>query len=138
MNLGEKFPNLQVLLVDDDIHSLDILSTFLAELGVGGIHQYSKGQEALDFFDAQREWKGLVLCDWNMPEISGSELLQRMRIKVPEQPFIMVSARNDEESIVFAKDSGISAYLLKPVPLEELYHKILKVVHAQGSYFSAI
>ncbi len=138
MNLGEKFPNLEILLVDDDANSLDILSTFLSELGVGGIHKCKSGKDALDFFDAQKDWKGLVLCDWNMPEISGSELLHRVRRKVPEQPFIMVSARNDEESIVFAKDSGISAYLLKPVPLEELYQKILKVLHTQVTFFSAI
>ena len=53
-------------------------------------------------------------------------------------PFIMVTGRNDEDSVMMAKDSGIYAYLLKPVSIEELERKISKVAHNHEAYLSEV
>jgi len=129
--------NLSVMLVEDDYHSRDILSVFLGELGISEVYQMTNGKEALSFFQDNEAWFGIVLCDWNMPEMSGAAFYRELRKLKPLQPFIMISGRCDEDSILFAKDNGISAYLLKPVELEELAKKIHKVVAMNAHLFKS-
>lgn len=72
----------------------------------------------------------LVLCDWEMPEMSGLELLQWMRQQPQYQdvPFIMITSRGDKDHVVEAVKEGVSEYLGKPFSPEGLSKKIIKVM----------
>lgn len=74
----------------------------------------------------------LILCDWEMPEMSGIELLQWIRSSEEETlkttPFIMVTSRGDKEHVVNAVQSGVNEYLGKPFSQEQLIQKIAKVL----------
>ncbi|MFV8569788.1 response regulator [Marinobacter sp. SBS5] len=72
----------------------------------------------------------LVLCDWEMPEMSGLELLQWMRQQPQYQnvPFIMITSRGDKGHVVEAVKEGVSEYLGKPFSPEGLSKKIVKVM----------
>lgn len=72
----------------------------------------------------------LVLCDWEMPEMSGLELLQWMRQQPHYQkvPFIMITSRGDKDHVVEAVKEGVSEYLGKPFSPEGLSKKIIKVM----------
>ncbi|MGC8120416.1 response regulator [Marinobacter sp. VGCF2001] len=72
----------------------------------------------------------LVLCDWEMPEMSGLELLQWMRQQPDYQnvPFIMITSRGDKDHVIEAVREGVSEYLGKPFSPEGLSKKIIKVM----------
>ncbi|MBR9871404.1 MAG: response regulator [Gammaproteobacteria bacterium] len=72
----------------------------------------------------------LVLCDWEMPEMSGLELLQWMRQQPQYEkvPFIMITSRGDKGHVVEAVKEGVSEYLGKPFSPEGLSKKIMKVM----------
>jgi CheY-like chemotaxis protein len=72
----------------------------------------------------------LVLCDWEMPEMSGLELLQWMRQQphYEKVPFIMITSRGDKDHVVEAVKEGVSEYLGKPFSPEGLSKKIIKVM----------
>lgn len=81
----------------------------------------------------------LILCDWEMPEMSGLELLQWMRQQPQYEkvPFIMITSRGDKDHVIEAVKEGVSEYLGKPFSPEGLSKKIIKVMgstlsHAMG------
>ena len=71
----------------------------------------------------------LILCDWEMPEMSGLELLSwaRSTEAYKKTPFIMITSRGDRSHVVEAVQSGVSEYLGKPFSAEQLVGKIFKV-----------
>ncbi|HDZ36964.1 MAG TPA: response regulator [Marinobacter sp.] len=72
----------------------------------------------------------LILCDWEMPEMSGLELLQWMRQQpqYEKTPFIMITSRGDKDHVIKAVQEGASEYLGKPFSPEGLSKKIIKVM----------
>jgi len=75
----------------------------------------------------------LVLCDWEMPELSGLELLQWLRnreqVDAEEKtPFIMVTSRGDKDHVVKAVEAGVNDYIGKPFSNEQLLRKIFKAL----------
>ncbi len=72
----------------------------------------------------------LILCDWEMPEMSGIELLQWMRQQpqYEKTPFIMITSRGDKDHVIEAVKEGASEYLGKPFSPEGLSKKIIKVM----------
>lgn len=75
----------------------------------------------------------LILCDWEMPEMSGLELLQWMRQQPQYEnvPFIMITSRGDKDHVIEAVKGGVSEYLGKPFSPEGLSKKIIKVMGRQ-------
>ena len=81
----------------------------------------------------------LILCDWEMPEMSGEEFLRWLRAHPQYQdvPFIMVSSRGERDFIVKAVQAGVSDYLGKPFKPEMLIAKVDKVLRKAGKDLSA-
>jgi CheY-like chemotaxis protein len=76
----------------------------------------------------------LILCDWEMPEMTGEEFLRWLRTQPQHQdvPFIMVSSRGERDFIVKAVQAGVSDYLGKPFKPEMLIGKIDKQLRKAG------
>ena len=115
---------MNLLVVDDSKAMRMIVKRTLRQAGYGDatVQEASNGKEALDAldgFDAD-----LVLCDWNMPGINGVELLRQIRSVDPNVPFLMVTGRDDIESVVEAKASGVTAYIRKPFSSAQLEAKL--------------
>lgn len=117
-----------ILLVEDDANTRELIVDFLKELGISTVHQMSNGIEAQKFMDSNPHWQGVILCDWNMPRMSGASLYRQLKNTHSHIPFIMITGRNDEDSVLFAKDNGIFAYILKPISIEQLQEKIERVL----------
>ena len=81
----------------------------------------------------------LILCDWEMPEMSGEEFLRWLRAhpQHKDMPFIMVSSRGERDFIVKAVQAGVSDYLGKPFKPEMLIAKVDKVLRKAGKDLSA-
>jgi CheY-like chemotaxis protein len=81
-----------------------------------------------------REAFDLVLCDWEMPEMSGLELLTwcREQDALKAMPFVMVTSRGDKENVVQAIQAGVSGYVSKPFTNEQLITKVKQALHKVG------
>ncbi|WP_040260343.1 response regulator [Pseudomonas massiliensis] len=76
----------------------------------------------------------LILCDWEMPEMTGLELLTwcREQESTKHIPFIMVTSRGDKENVIQAIQAGVSDYVGKPFTNEQLLTKVKKALHRAG------
>lgn len=75
-----------------------------------------------------------MLCDWEMPEMSGLELLTwcREQTHLKAMPFVMVTSRGDKENVVQAIQAGVSGYVSKPFTNEQLLNKVKQALHKVG------
>lgn len=113
-----------ILIVDDYRTMLKIISGLLRQLGFNNIDEATDGQMALDMI-LQKKYS-LVISDWNMEPMSGLKLLQSIRSYADFKniPFIMISAENQVESVIAAKQAGTSNYIVKPFTATVLKEKI--------------
>lgn len=119
-----KLEDVRVMLVDDQIESRSLLRNMLSEMGVTQVFDAPDGRQALIFLDSAFDMIDVVICDWNMPNMTGVELLRQLRTVSPETPFLMVSGRADKDSIMEAKNSGVTAYIRKPFSVHQLEAKL--------------
>lgn len=119
-----KLEDLKVLLVEDQAEARAMVRNMLSEFGITQIFDSSNGKDALDFIDNAFDFVDIVICDWNMPKMTGVELLRQIRSVDPEMPFLMVTGRGDMESVVEAKSSGVTGYIRKPFSLQQLEAKL--------------
>ena len=120
---------LKALVVDDASFVRDLVKrTVRSDFPQIELHEAADGRKAQGML--AREAFDLVLCDWEMPEISGLELLQwvRQQKEGSNLPFVMVTSRGDRENLVEAIREGVSDYLSKPFSPEALAKKIRKVL----------
>jgi two-component system chemotaxis response regulator CheY len=112
------------LVVDDFATMRRIIRNLLRQLG------YSKIEEAEDGAVALRKLKSqpfdMVICDWNMPNMTGIELLREVRADdaIKDIPFLMVTAEAIKENIIEAVKAGVSNYIVKPFTADVLSSKI--------------
>jgi two-component system, chemotaxis family, chemotaxis protein CheY len=116
---------LKVLLVDDEPQVMLTVREMLRDMGVVNVHTAKDGREALEFLAAHEEKMHLVLTDWNMPRMSGIELLAQVRAADPEMAFLFLTGRADRESVMAAGEQGVNAYLKKPFSAEQLRAKLI-------------
>ncbi|HVM25979.1 MAG TPA: response regulator transcription factor [Candidatus Limnocylindrales bacterium] len=112
---------MRILAVEDEPAILRMLERGLSAAG----HQVvtaSRGEDAALL--AMDDGIDLVLLDISLPELSGHEVLSRIRARRPELPVLMLTARDDLDNKVRALDAGADDYLTKPFAFEELLARI--------------
>lgn len=114
----------RVLIVEDQHEARSILRLMLSELGITQIYEAMDGKQASDFMDAAGDMVDMIVCDWNMPNLTGLDFLKEMRSKGVNIPFLMVTGRGDMSSVVDARDGGVSGYIKKPFSPAQLEVKI--------------
>jgi two-component system chemotaxis response regulator CheY len=118
----------KVLIVDDQADMRSMIRHMLAELGINQVFEASDGKQALGFIDDALDMIDVIICDWNMPNMTGVEVLRQLRSVNPDMPFLMVTGRRDIISVTEAKSSGVTAYISKPFSLDQLEAKLRAVV----------
>jgi two-component system chemotaxis response regulator CheY len=116
--------NLTVLVVDDDAAIRMLIGTMLRRLAIKPIDA-ANGAQAVQLFRTAPALFDLVICDWNMPGLSGIDLCQQMRAERPELPFLLVTGRGDAASVKTAQENRVSSYILKPFSPADLKAKIV-------------
>ena len=111
----------RILIVDDETDTGEILSLRLARRGLIPAFVES-GEAALDYLE--KNPADVVLLDIKMPGMDGLETLERIRRLYPQTSVIILSGHADMESAAKGMELGAFFYLLKPVNLEDLCHKI--------------
>jgi two-component system chemotaxis response regulator CheY len=119
--------NMKVMIVDDFATMRRILRNILKQIGFKNIIEADDGKNALK--ELKKEKVDLIMCDWNMPEMPGIELLKSIRSddELKDIPFVMVTAEAQKDNIVEAVKSGVSNYVVKPFTAETITEKLNKV-----------
>ncbi|MFW8600754.1 response regulator [Desulfobacterota bacterium M19] len=120
--------NIKVLVVDDFATMRRIVKNILTQLGYKHIIEADDGTTAMDRL--KQEKIDLIISDWNMPKMTGLELLKNVR-STPDTaniPFIMVTAEAQQDNIILAVKAKVSQYIVKPFTADILGEKINKVL----------
>lgn len=125
--IDPRFAKLTVLLVEDDGFALKLAQSVLKNLGVGHVILARDGAEAIKILDSKATKADLVISDWNMPNVTGLDLLRHVRKTWQNMPFIMLTGRATEDFVVAAKDNGVNGYVIKPFSPDQLMKKIQSV-----------
>jgi len=120
-------PNIKILVVDDFSTMRRIVRNLLKELGFTDVHEAEDGVQALQKLRA--ESFEFVVSDWNMPNMTGIELLRNIRAdaKLKHLPVLMVTAEAKRENIIEAAQAGASGYVVKPFTAATLGEKLKKI-----------
>jgi two-component system chemotaxis response regulator CheY len=130
--------NMKILVVDDFSTMRRIVRNLLVELGFSNplIQEADDGNNALIMLRSQPF--DLVVTDWNMPNMTGIDLLRAIRAEASLKglPVLMVTAENNRDQIIAAAQAGVNGYIVKPfnaVTLKEKLSKIFERIAAAGA-----
>ena len=119
--------SIKVLVVDDFATMRRIVKGVLKQLGFNDIIEAEDGIMAMK--ELQKEKVGLIVSDWNMPNMTGLDLLKAVRAdaELKDTPFLMVTAEGQKENVVQAVQAGVSNYIVKPFTPETFSAKLEKI-----------
>ncbi|MBF0201401.1 MAG: response regulator [Desulfamplus sp.] len=120
--------SIKVLIVDDFATMRRILKNILKQLGFKNLLEADDGTTALE--SLERNDIDLIISDWNMPKMTGLELLKSVRSskKYAKVPFLMVTAEAQKQNVIEAVQAGVSNYVVKPFTAEAISDKLKKIL----------
>ena len=124
--------DLKILVVDDFSTMRRIIRNLLKELGFPNVTEAEDGVDALK--KLQNGNFEFVVSDWNMPNMSGIDLLRSIRSDpmLKHLPVLMVTAEAKKENIIEAAKAGASGYIVKPFTAATLDEKLQKIFKTMG------
>jgi two-component system chemotaxis response regulator CheY len=119
--------SMKILVVDDFQTMRRIVRNVLKGLGFTNIVEADNGVMALEILKGERI--DFIVSDWNMPEMSGIELLKTIRAseKWKDLPFLMVTAEGKREQVIDAVKNKVNNYVVKPFTPATLEEKIRNI-----------
>lgn len=120
-------PKMKFLVVDDFSTMRRIVRNLLKELGFTNVDETEDGVIALQKLKASEF--DFVVTDWNMPNMTGIELLRAIRADAALKalPVLMITAEAKKENIIEAAQAGASGYIVKPFTAGTLSEKLNKI-----------
>ena len=120
--------NIKILVVDDFATMRKVIRNLLKQVGYENIVEAEDGVLALRVLKSQKI--DFVISDWNMPNMTGLELLKAVRADedLKTTPFLMVTAEALQDNVIAAVKAGVSNYIVKPFTAEVLNDKITKIL----------
>ncbi|MET0443648.1 MAG: response regulator [Pseudorhodoplanes sp.] len=137
MTLGSPIPkniealvqSTRVLVVDDDYYMRKVIKSLLQVSGIKTFYEAANGLEGIDAIITLTP--DVVLLDWDMPDINGSEFMRIVRspltFPLPAVPVVMLTSGVERETVVEAVRLGVNEFLCKPVSAKALYERILAI-----------
>ena len=119
--------DMKVLVVDDFATMRRIVKNILKEIGFKNIVEADDGLTALEVL--KKDKIDLVLADWNMPRMTGLDLLKAVRSdeSLKKTPFVMVTAEAQKSCVLEAVQAGVSNYVVKPFTANTVRQKLEQV-----------
>ncbi len=120
---------MNILVVDDFATMRRIITNVLRQLGFENIIEAEDGSKALSVLESEKV--DFVITDWNMPQMSGLDLLKAIRASDNESlkgtPVLMVTAEALQDNIMMAAKAGVNNYIIKPFDAKTMAEKINKI-----------
>lgn len=120
--------SLNILAVDDDRVTLELLSLVLEEYTEGEVLTYDDSQVAIETIEQRGQDIHLVISDMVMPGKTGLDVLQAFRKEQQQAPFLMLTANATREIVLDARKLGANAFLTKPFATNDLLDKLDSLV----------
>lgn len=119
--------NMKILVVDDFATMRRIVKNILNKIGFTNIIEADDGSTALEVL--KKDKVDLIMSDWNMPNVTGLELLKAVRSNesMKDMPFLMVTAEGQHNSVVQTVQAGVSDYIVKPFTADTVKEKLEKM-----------
>jgi two-component system, chemotaxis family, chemotaxis protein CheY len=119
--------SVNILIVDDFMSMRKIIKGAFKQLGCNNLFEAIDGEDALRILGTEKI--GLIVSDWNMPNMNGLELLKAVRAddNLKGIPFLMVTTEGTADNVIQAIKSGVSNYIVKPFTTETLNTKLEKI-----------
>jgi len=119
---------IKIMVVDDLATMRKVIRNLLKQVGYENIVEAEDGVIALKTLKSQKI--DFVVSDWNMPNMTGLELLKAVRSDedLKSTPFLMVTAEALQDNVIAAVKAGVSNYIIKPFTAETLNDKITKIL----------
>ena len=119
--------NMKILVVDDFSTMRRIVKNLLRDLGFTNTAEADDGSTAWPML--QSNDYDFLVTDWNMPGMTGIELLKKVRAddRLKNLPVLMVTAEAKRDQIVAAAQAGVNGYVVKPFTAAALKEKIEKI-----------
>lgn len=120
--------SIKILIVDDFATMRRILKNILKQLGFKNLVEADDGTSAWEILEGQSI--DLIISDWNMPKMTGLELLKKVRASDTHKgtPFLMVTAEAQKQNVIEAVQAGVSNYVVKPFTAEAISDKLEKIL----------
>ena len=124
---------MKILIVDDFSTMRRIIKNLLRDLGFTDTSEADDGLTALPML--QSGAFDFLVTDWNMPGMSGIDLLRQVRQdeRLKSLPVLMVTAEAKREQIIEAAQAGVNGYVVKPFTAQALKEKIEKIFERVNS-----
>jgi two-component system chemotaxis response regulator CheY len=128
--LSVSLEKVRFLIVDDNVHMLNIVKTILRGFGAVHVFEAKEPQEAL--FRLRHDSIDILILDYLMGEEDGVAFLRRLRREpdspAPYVPVIMLTAHSEKARVEAARDAGASEFCAKPVTAAEMLRKVAAVI----------
>lgn len=127
------FPNnTRILIVDDMMTMRSAIKGQLRAMGFTTFFDADNGEKAMLSLQEQHDKKEpvqLILSDWNMPVMTGIDLLKKIKATphLANLPFLLITAEGEVQQVKEAIEAGVSNYIKKPFTPSVLQEKILAV-----------
>jgi len=121
--------SIKILIVDDFATMRRILKNILKQLGFKNLVEADDGTTAWEMLQGGQAID-LIISDWNMPKMTGLELLKKVRAdsRYVKTPFLMVTAEAQKQNVIEAVQAGVSNYVVKPFTAEAISDKLKKIL----------
>lgn len=122
----------KILIVDDYVLMRTTLHNLLKGLGFDQVALVASGQEAIEYLNENTV--DCVISDWNMPELSGLQLLRYVRAHdgLCSVPFMLITSESSRDYVDAAISAGVSEFVVKPFTAEMLSIKMQRMLSGAG------
>ncbi|PIP93825.1 MAG: response regulator [Bdellovibrio sp. CG12_big_fil_rev_8_21_14_0_65_39_13] len=125
-------PKMKTIVIDDMLTMRKIITKMLKQIGFTDIHEADDGATAWPMIEEalnNGQPFEFIVSDWNMPKMSGLELLERIRKdeRTKKLPFLMITAEAEQSNVLKVVKAGVSNFVVKPFTPETLKGKIDKI-----------
>ena len=124
---------MKLLVVDDSSTMRRIIKNTLSRLGYEDVLEGEDGLQGWGVLDANADI-GMLITDWNMPEMNGLELVKKVRAdsRFSDLPIIMVTTEGGKAEVITALKAGVNNYIVKPFTPQVLKEKLAAVLGTEG------
>lgn len=116
---------INILVVDDDVITLELITLVLEEYTSGEVDSFSKSTDALNSLSVAKSGHyGLIISDLVMPEKTGLDVLTTVRKLDKSVPFLMLTANVTKDTVLKARKLGADGFMAKPFATNDLLDKL--------------
>ncbi len=118
------------MVVDDSSTMRRIIKNTLGRLGYKDLLEAEDGVQAWEVMQQHRDEIGVLITDWNMPNMNGLELVKKVRAEsaFEDIPIIMVTTEGGKAEVITALKAGVNNYIVKPFTPQVLKEKLEAVL----------